>query len=85
MGRKISNREMLKIEKAAKKRKDLPHVTGRWLYCCGTIPLEAWDDNPGELEFYTSVKFLKRAKKCWKECGIIKVKLTYYGVAKGKL
>ncbi len=66
------------------KKYETPTVTGKWLYCCGTIPLEVDEDNGHELEFYSSPSNLKRARKCWKECGLIKVKFTYYDVKRGK-
>lgn len=80
---KISNREVLKMLKQTKKAKNLPHLTGKWLYFCGNDPLDIHLDDPHPKRCYSSVKALKADKECWKECGIIKVKLTYYTVSKG--
>lgn len=83
MPRKISNKEMVKIEKASKKKKNLPTVTGKWLYTCGTAPLDLRIGHT-TFKFYRSAKALKDHIDCWKQCGIIKVKFTYYEVVKGK-
>jgi hypothetical protein len=45
------------------------------IYVCGTD----WNHEVGEVsdvQMYASVAMLKKEKACWKECGIVELKVT---------
>jgi hypothetical protein len=45
-------------------------------YMCGTdFTLDLCDDNAQHVEVYGSIAALKAEKDCWKECGIVKLRI----------
>lgn len=48
----------------------------RYGYMCETDYLHEIGEAPGGVEVYCSVEDVKRHKKCWESCGIVKVKIV---------
>ncbi len=46
------------------------------IYICGVDWQHEIGAAAGKMDYYNSVEELKRHKKCWKECGIVKLKVS---------
>lgn len=56
----------------------------KYAYVCGTAPTDLWIG--ADVKIYPSIKALKKARTCWKECGIYRIDLSNMKcVVKGKL